>query len=161
MYNITKTEILKRGGGKYRLSESSLLYYGNLGCWEKEDFIEKDIPIHYCDNQIVLQNILESKYYFMGLSFHVSKKYLSSKLPRKNTDITLVTQCSLDRLHHLKLQIKKWNGILSVAVWIPINTSVSDNKMCQKLVKLFEKTEKRGRCRLDVALVFENDVCFK
>ena len=45
---------------------------------------------------------------------------LRSQLPRALEDVTLVTQCSIDRLPALERQADSWRGVLSaVILWIP------------------------------------------
>jgi hypothetical protein len=67
-----------------------------------------------------------------------------------------VTQCSPDRFLHLEKQIQNWSGVVSAAIWIPIS---EDKELIKAKVKeIFDNAEKKGTCKLDIALVYDNEV---
>jgi len=94
------------------------------------------------------------------------KKIWRSKKPRAATDITLVTQLSIDRIPALANQCKVWGGVISVAVHVPlVDGSIvsSDDRLAgmplthpiKTLDKFFAQQENSGRCKLDMLYVYE------
>ncbi|KAK9796664.1 hypothetical protein WJX73_002272 [Symbiochloris irregularis] len=83
-----------------------------------------------------------------------------SQRPRSPSDITIVTQCSVDRLPMLREQCKSWLGITSVAVYWPLMFFQANNtdsiKAAVDTVQQFHTAlEAEGWCRMDMALVSE------
>ncbi|CAM6107877.1 unnamed protein product [Calypogeia fissa] len=85
----------------------------------------------------------------------VRQLHLKSKLSRRNGDVTICTQCSLDRLERLEAQTKAWSGVICAAVMCPCPCgpeSLRDAKHC--ILALHGRVEaKGGPCRLDIVLV--------
>lgn len=74
------------------------------------------------------------------------------------TDITLVTQCSLDRIFQLEEQCTHWAGVTSVAVFVPLQIPLPEAE--NQLRDLFVRVEAQGSCRLDIAVVRDNEVSY-
>jgi hypothetical protein len=61
---------------------------------------------------------------------------LRSRLLRKESDITLVTQCSFDRLPALERQASSWHGVLCVAIlWTPAHEGWQHDCISEKQKK--------------------------
>ncbi|KAL3694041.1 hypothetical protein R1sor_007692 [Riccia sorocarpa] len=88
-------------------------------------------------------------------SYITKHLYLRSRLPRRVGDVTLCTQCSIDRLERLEAQAKCWSGVISAAVMVPCPCTPASIRLAVKRVKaLHAKVEESaGPCRLDIALV--------
>lgn len=97
----------------------------------------------------------------------VVKKIWRSEKPRAPTDITLVTQVSIDRLYSaLGNQCANWGGVISAAVYVPlVDLAVvsSDRRLSGaplsapiKIIDdFFNKQEKEGRCKMDIMYIYE------
>ena len=68
--------------------------------------------------------------------------------------ITIVTQCSIDRLPQLRSMCQAWSGIVSVAVYIKENVELCK----ERLNELFHEMERCYSVVLDISLLYEN-VC--
>jgi len=83
--------------------------------------------------------------------------FIISQLPRNingtPSDITLTTQCSIDRLSRLEVLAQSWNGILSAAVFIPNGTYESISAGQANIRALHRKIEDLKSCRLDISVV--------
>lgn len=101
----------------------------------------------------------------------VERLWHSNKL-RKLTDVTLVTQLSIDRLPALELQCSVWGGVISAAVYVPLvdDSIVSEDERLHgtgvpkaiAIVDTFhDKQETQGKCKLDMLLVTEDAVSLK
>ncbi|CAL5227189.1 g10104 [Coccomyxa viridis] len=86
---------------------------------------------------------------------------LRSKQPREAHDITIITQCSLDRLYMLEEQCNTWGGVTSVAVYLPLVyfQSANDKKLQEAISHVEDFHEQidrtHGRCRMDIVLLSE------
>lgn len=58
--------------------------------------------------------------------------------------MTLVTQCSADRLHAVLLQALRWGGDISLAVYVPSAPSSAANKARDYCVTLSTDAFSRG-----------------
>lgn len=75
---------------------------------------------------------------------------------RQNSqDITIVTQCSVDRTDRLLKQCKNWSGVISVAIYMKSKEHFQSQKV--SIAKLHSQVEKMKSCRLDIAIVIENE----
>jgi hypothetical protein len=84
----------------------------------------------------------------------------TSQRPRAESDITIITQCSVDRLYMLQEQCKSWMGITSVAVYWPLICFQPNNtaNLAEAIstVKLFhQQMDAAGKCRLDIVVIAE------
>ncbi|KAL4446810.1 hypothetical protein ABPG77_008054 [Micractinium sp. CCAP 211/92] len=95
----------------------------------------------------------------------VQRMWLTGK-QRNGTDVSLVTQLSVDRLYMLEAQCGSWGSIISASVHIPL----VEGRIVSELAELagkdagaplevisdfHERMEKRGRCKLDLVYVTE------
>lgn len=83
-----------------------------------------------------------------------------SQRPRAPTDITLVTQCSVDRLPMLREQCRTWMGITSVAIYWPLmyfqqNNTESLQDAINTVQSFHESMEAEAKCRMDMAVLSE------
>ena len=67
--------------------------------------------------------------------------------------ITIVTQCSMDRLYLLKYVASNWNGIISLAIYIKMEESLIDIQT--KINAFFNDIESNTDTILDIHLLFE------
>lgn len=92
-------------------------------------------------------------------NFKMEVAYTSQR-PRAKSDITIVTQCSVDRLYMLEEQCKSWMGITSVAVYWPLicfqpNNTENLEGAKQTVLEFHQKMEAAGNCRLDIVVISE------
>ena len=96
----------------------------------------------------------------------VVKKMWRSAKPRVSTDVTLVTQLSVDRLSALANQCLVWGGVISAAVHVAIVDGAviaEDTRLAgasfsapiQILEDFFNMQEESGRCKLDMMYIYE------
>lgn len=93
---------------------------------------------------------------------------LDSKKDKTNTDVTLVTQLSFERLYMLEGQCDVWDGVISAAVYIAlvdgqavtINLESDDmpelkplDEVRQKFEQFHRLAEQKSLCKLDMQLV--------
>jgi len=101
----------------------------------------------------------------------VRQIWRSNKL-RRLTDVTLVTQLSIDRLHALETQCSIWGAVVSAAVYVPLvdNAIVSEDgdlsgggmeAAIAAIEKFHRKQENEGKCVLDMLLVSEDVVSLR
>lgn len=76
---------------------------------------------------------------------------LESRLDRRDSDVTVITQCSLSRLSRLERMCSLWTGVLSVAIIAERGGSVG-RRMRRLTSALHKKVELGGKCRLDMYL---------
>ncbi|CAM9139538.1 unnamed protein product, partial [Discosporangium mesarthrocarpum] len=90
---------------------------------------------------------------------------LQSQLPRRPTDVTIITQCSISRLDRLECMCATWAGVVSAAL-IDDESRTDSNAdsigtwlKCRHLPRLLRaarnihgRVESWGRCRLDLSL---------
>lgn len=76
---------------------------------------------------------------------------LRSRKPRSAHEVTIVTQCSVDRLPQLREMALAWDGILSVAIHAPSGAAQARHV----LASLHAEVEAASHCRLDVTFVTE------
>jgi len=75
-----------------------------------------------------------------------------SQLERHSTDVTIVTQLSVDRISRLEAMTQTWAGVVSAAVLLPPPHFCAQRKSAlNQLAQLHERVEARGECRLDIA----------
>lgn len=74
-----------------------------------------------------------------------------SRLARGDSDITIVTQCSLSRLGRLQHMCSLWTGVVSVAVIAERGGRV-DRRMKRIAGALHNSVESGDKCRLDMCL---------
>lgn len=76
---------------------------------------------------------------------------LTSRLGRGDSDVTIVTQCSLSRLSRLEHMCLLWTGVISVAVFAEGGRRASQ---CMRRLTsaLHDRVELAGKCRLDMCL---------
>ncbi|PSC70030.1 Glycosyltransferase LARGE2 [Micractinium conductrix] len=90
----------------------------------------------------------------------VRRIWLSTK-PRNATDVSLVTQLSVDRLRMLEGQCSNWGSVISAAVHIPLMkgrvvSEVDDlygqdvEKPLEMISEFHDRMEREGRCTLDI-----------
>ncbi|PSC73160.1 Glycosyltransferase LARGE2 [Micractinium conductrix] len=95
----------------------------------------------------------------------VQRMWLSNR-QRNATDVSLVTQLSVDRLYMLEAQCGSWGSIISASVHVPLvqgrivselpELAGKDAATPLELISDFhERMEKRGRCKLDLVYVTE------
>jgi hypothetical protein len=89
-----------------------------------------------------------------------------SARPRGPTDVTLVTQLSVDRLPALQLQCSVWGSAIAAAVYVPaldgavlspdpaLNGSAPDAAQ-RRIRDMHAEAEATGRCKLDLVFVVE------
>ncbi|KAK9825605.1 hypothetical protein WJX74_010038 [Apatococcus lobatus] len=92
-------------------------------------------------------------------SLHV-EAILKSARPRHTSDVTIITQCSVDRLYMLEAQCRSWSGLTSVAIYWPL--FFFDPTNTEKLTTAIAETrafhkrmEAEGACRLDMVVLSE------
>ena len=73
--------------------------------------------------------------------------------------ITIVTQCSLDRLKQLNNMCLTWNGIISVSVYVPQKNNENDviSNRLEELEDIFNNCENNNneyKCILDIHLLY-------
>ena len=51
--------------------------------------------------------------------FLVHRNFKKADFLGDDHDITLVSQCSVDNLHHIPALVKRWNGPTSIAIFAP------------------------------------------
>lgn len=96
----------------------------------------------------------------------VVKRVYWSKKERTPTDITLVTQLSIDRLSALEVQCSLWSGVITASVYVPaVGTRiVSSNKkianrtpsvLLNYMEEFHAAQEASGRCKLDLLYIYE------
>ena len=87
------------------------------------------------------------------LAFYTIPKFIVSIRPRRLTDITLATQCSLSRLETILDIGRSWDGIISLAVYIQHPLSVVF--IPDILVGFFLEMEAiNPKVKLDISLLF-------
>lgn len=95
----------------------------------------------------------------------VQRMWLTGK-QRNATDVSIVTQLSVDRLYMLEAQCGSWGSIISASVHVPLVEGhiVSElaelankdaNAPLELISDFHERMEKRGRCKLDLVYVTE------
>ncbi|GMH82983.1 hypothetical protein TL16_g09445 [Triparma laevis f. inornata] len=87
----------------------------------------------------------------------ISLASLQSKKARSVDDITIVTQCSIDRAERLKAMCKGWGGAISCAIHIPPGKEGGMEKILKTLVELHQFVEKECACKLDLILRQEKE----
>ncbi|KAK9823334.1 hypothetical protein WJX72_002012 [[Myrmecia] bisecta] len=85
-----------------------------------------------------------------------------SARPHADTEITIITQCSVDRLYMLESQCATWGGVTSAAVYWPLEyfnpTNTERLQTAINEVKTFHakmEAAPAGGCRLDIVLLSE------
>lgn len=76
---------------------------------------------------------------------------LHSKRGREDSQVTLVTQCSVSQLSDLERLCSSWTGPLSVAVINDDAAPVNRRVNCI-VTDIYERVESRGSCALDLSL---------
>mmetsp|Transcript_16225 Transcript_16225/g.48603 ORF Transcript_16225/g.48603 Transcript_16225/m.48603 type:complete len:489 (+) Transcript_16225:2030-3496(+) len=88
---------------------------------------------------------------------------IRSPRPRAQSDITIVSQLSLDRLEVLGHQCTAWGGVTSAAVYLPLLVEHTPQQQAASLAAaratltdFHAATEAAGGCRLDLVLAAEH-----
>lgn len=86
----------------------------------------------------------------------VPRLELRSALPWADGEVTLVTQCSEDRLHNLAVQTETWRGLISAAVllWPSDGSGDSVQKRLASVRNVHAAAEASRGCRVSI-VVFE------
>ena len=79
---------------------------------------------------------------------------LRSQLTSSRDDVTIVTQCSVDRLGRLEAMCRSWAGPISCAVHVPPGHDKS--RVVELLLALHRRVETRGTCALSLTLLSED-----
>mmetsp|Transcript_23212 Transcript_23212/g.62157 ORF Transcript_23212/g.62157 Transcript_23212/m.62157 type:complete len:194 (-) Transcript_23212:820-1401(-) len=79
---------------------------------------------------------------------------LQSHMPVSSGEVTIVTQCSLDRLDRLEAMSRSWSGLISCAVHVP-DLACEAEAMAQ-LISLHARVEAMGKCRLFLTTLVED-----
>ncbi|CAM9786078.1 unnamed protein product, partial [Pylaiella littoralis] len=66
-------------------------------------------------------------------------------LPSQKSRVTLVTQCSADRLHAVRLQALRWGGDISLAVYVPSAPSFATAKTLLEIQRLCDAIDQAVR----------------
>lgn len=80
---------------------------------------------------------------------------LQSSIPRSSNDVTIVTQCSIDRLPRLRAMCKSWTGAISCAVHVPRGEPFEG--FTEQLADFHSDIELLGRSKLDIVLRKEKE----
>eukprot|EP00475_Leptophrys_vorax_P037024 TRINITY_DN6332_c0_g1_i4.p1 TRINITY_DN6332_c0_g1~~TRINITY_DN6332_c0_g1_i4.p1 ORF type:complete len:760 (-),score=202.03 TRINITY_DN6332_c0_g1_i4:784-2982(-) len=78
--------------------------------------------------------------------------YVEDLTPNCDLDITLITQCSLDRLLALKRQVKWWKSCLSVAIYVKHD----ERETWEAEVEEIRQIALQSGCKLTVSIMFES-----
>ncbi|KAI7837110.1 hypothetical protein COHA_009058 [Chlorella ohadii] len=95
----------------------------------------------------------------------VQRMWLTNK-QRNATDVTIVTQLSVDRLYMLEGQCGTWGSIIAASVHVPLVQGKVVSELAELhgrdlaapldiIAEFHERMEKRGRCKLDLVYVTE------
>jgi len=96
----------------------------------------------------------DNVYEFPIYEYNKEDRWLSSKKARTDDMITIVTQCSIDRLPQLRSMCQAWSGIISVAIYIKENVELCK----ERLNELFHEMERCYSVVLDISLLYENNL---
>jgi len=98
---------------------------------------------------VVTYSPLEVLEYEMLHHFLVSRKQVVD-----SSNVTLVTQCSVDRLPYLKNQLMAWNSVCSVAIYINNESEWTKKEQLQKVEEFFQEVDNGPLIYLDIAICF-------
>ena len=91
-------------------------------------------------------------------------------MPVQPSEVTIVTQCSLDRLGRLEAMCESWGGLISCAVHVPEGETEltngqaegsersegSEGEVMARLMRLHARVEAAGKCRLYLTMLTED-----
>eukprot|EP01083_Nonionella_stella_P046697 125026_1 len=105
-------------------------------------------------NTTIIPRKSRKKWKYDIINYPIIPLFLKSKKKREHDMITIVTQCSLDRLYMIQIIAARWNGVISLAIYIPHNAPYIDIK--RNISEFWTNIERHTPSILDVHLLFEN-----
>ncbi|GMH62788.1 hypothetical protein TrST_g12872 [Triparma strigata] len=134
---------------------------GGFAKRKKADMVVKKIPAKKLQREILdafKQRFRNSLQFPTPDARVVSLASLQSKKARDPEDITIVTQCSIDRAERLKAMCKSWDGAISCAVHVPAGRDGGFESILKTLLGLHKYVEQECACKLDLQLRQEHVV---
>lgn len=120
---------------------------GGIGLWQRSGLPRQQQN----DDTLVTRHTIDSR---SATTDKTSSLWRRSLLPRRESDVTLVTCATMDRLSRLEAQCRAWSGVVSAAVLLPAH---GQGRAKRNLAALHRRVEAERRCRLDITLLRDRE----